>query len=406
MSNSFFGFITNVAYTSSISVISSLSVDLDIINSSVNWTSQNVPKSIIGLSLKKLYQNHKVSTFSRFSINNASQVDLAKTIPNTAGITFVVTFTNSNGSASQQTFQGLNRTINPALHTVYSSTSGTSNFYYYDFNQIMNGSTSEPSAPYIYPSKIILFPVPPLNGVPNLPIDSTTSQGQIRLELSIYFNVYLECQDKRLDLQVCREYCLNNKEQCLDQMNSYCSHTMTPNCRDFYLNLRQDYDAMPETAASTITDYCKTAGITTLEKVYQSETDRKLCACYLDESVYDKYLTDLVNIFGPKIEHGADKYCTLSECATSRYRRSNCKIPCINLVTIKGDSVTKEDINIDQSFGNNCGTVKTTEELSRIGTSSENNGTSRDNETSNALIISFVIIVIILLILFIIQLGR
>ena len=267
-------------------------------------------------------------------------------------------------------------------------------FFYADVNQTARVVPPQPgesgTATYAPPSTITSFP--------NIPTDDIGAA--ITLIVNVYndncgglvgcehpvtgftmdvvltVNLTLLCEGVGLESTVCSKYCevKDNLQVCYPDFVNYCLQPglngqliigSSTACQEFFKDYIADIgvDATLDTALKT---YCsKYSGFDTLldvngQRNTQSEID--LCACNLNQTVYDNLREALINAFPGYAGVPEDERCLFPECVDSPFKNTSttqvCVVPrCIDIASINNSGTIIGGITIRQRTGACAGIV-------------------------------------------------
>ena len=191
------------------------------------------------------------------------------------------------------------------------------------------------------------------------------------ISLDVVITATTLCSGTNLSTTVCQNFCSLHTDVCFGSYLSYCfpdriGSVTDDSCRKFFSTYlatqRNDVVDKP------IQQYCRakyksfdqlfnprTAG-SDAEK--QREIDADICACNLDDPLYDKYIQDIAAKYPGFGAFGIKPRCSLSQCVGSRFPNvsvpvGGCKIPCISVIIFENNG-TITDGNIIFNQSGNC----------------------------------------------------
>ena len=190
------------------------------------------------------------------------------------------------------------------------------------------------------------------------------------MDFVVTVTLTLICEGIDLENIICSKFCevRENLQECYPDYRDYCFQPglngeliigSSPSCQQFFQDYIADVgvDAALDTALKT---YCsKYSGFESLLEVNgqrntQSEID--LCACNLDQTVYDNLRQALIQDFPAYAGVPENERCLFPECVDSPYKNTSttqrCAIPnCINIASINNSGTILGGVTIRQSTG-------------------------------------------------------
>lgn len=207
----------------------------------------------------------------------------------------------------------------------------------YNVNSVANGVT----VPYLIDYSVTNVCEPGLGGC--LPY---ATDADYTMSLTVNVTARINCSGSALDTDVCANYCLRNRDECLQDYRRYCFPDKigtSVKCRNFIGDYIVDVNPLSQLDDDLAT-YCNSryAGFGDLltdppAPDAQKQIDIKLCACHMPEHQYDRFKSELIKQIPGFGDLGINKRCLISECASSQFKYSSitkaqCDVPdCINI---------------------------------------------------------------------------